>query len=74
MKNCFSIQGGPFTQYDESEVQSGALTWNLNGNSFLNAQWYQALHEGGNPTWVNTGLVYASGYVSYKRVYDQNSY
>lgn len=74
VKNCFSIQGGQFTQYDESEVQSGALTWKLNGNSFLNAQWYQALHEGGNPTWVNTGLVYATGEDSYESVYDQNSY
>lgn len=74
VKNSFSIQGGQFTQYDQDDVQSGALTWKLNGNSFLNAQWYQALYDGGNPTWVNVGLVYASGEDTYDCVHDEGSY
>ncbi|MGN0233673.1 MAG: T9SS type A sorting domain-containing protein [Bacteroidaceae bacterium] len=74
VKNCFSTQGGQFTQFDPSEVSTGSLTWKLNVKSFLNAQWYQDLHEGGNPTWVNGGLVYASGEDTYECVYDQDSY
>lgn len=74
VRNCYSVKGGQFTQFDASEVSTGALTWKLNGKSFVNAQWYQTLGEDEYPTWLEHGLVYASDEDGYQDVHDQGSY
>lgn len=72
--NCYSVKGGQFTQFDAEEVSTGALTWKLNGKSFVGARWYQTLGEDEYPTWQEHGLVYVSGEDAYLDVHDQDSY
>lgn len=74
VKNCFSTQGGQFTQFDKSETGTGELAWKLNGKSFLQAQWYQTIGEDEQPTWMEHGLVYESGEGSYSDAHDQDTY
>lgn len=74
VKNCFSVQGGQFTQFDKAEVSTGALAWKLNGKSFVGVQWYQTVGEDELPTWMEHGLVYESGEGTYDDVHDQASY
>ncbi len=67
-----STQLPTFTQDD---IASGALTWKLNGETFLDAKWYQTVGSDEKPVWDATrGLVYKNGEDSYESVVDEDSY
>lgn len=74
VKNCYSVTGGQFTQFDADEVSTGELTWKLNGKSFLTPQWYQTINEDEYPTWQPKGIVYADGEDSFADVHDEDTY
>ena len=73
--NCYSLSGIQWTKIEEEEIGSGALTWKLNGKSFLSPSWYQQIGEDELPGWDSTrGLVYENGENSYADVHDEDTY
>lgn len=73
--NNYSLYGKQGLPLDESELNTGALTWKLNGESFVDAQWFQTLGTDEHPVFDSThGLVYNTGEESYACVTDENSF
>lgn len=71
----FSTKGDQGTIIEDVDVASGKLTWLLNGESFLDAIWFQKIGEDAQPVWdAARGLVYCNGENSYASVYDEDSY
>ena len=61
MKNCYSTLGQG-TLVAAEQVRSGALTWKLNGEKFVDVTWYQTIGEDEHPTLAaGHGLVYNAG-------------
>ena len=66
MINCFSKYGtqGSAPNFGDEELQSGALCYKLNGESFINPSWFQTLDEDRHPVFDAThGTVYKAGEV-----------
>ncbi len=73
---CVSALESPqLPTISEDDIASGALTWKLNGESFLNVSWYQTVNQDEMPVWDSShGLVYKNGEDSYASVQDEASY
>ncbi len=73
---CVSALESPqLPTISEDDIASGALTWKLNGESFLNVSWYQTVNQDEMPVWDSShGLVYKNGEDSYASVYDESTY
>ena len=67
---------GQLPHIDADDAMSGALTWVLNGKSFLGASWYQTLGgENEHPMFSDEwGLVYSKGDDGYADVHDESTY
>jgi len=80
-KNCYYLnpffnheEGSRVTKIAEEEIANGSLCYKLNGNSFLNASFFQTIGTDAQPVLDNTrGLVYAAG-ETYGDVHDDASF
>ena len=64
MTNCFSKHGtqGTAKNFGDEDLISGKLCYLLNGESFINPNWYQTIGEDPHPVWDSThGTVYMAG-------------
>ena len=70
----YATVGAQGTIVSLDDVVSGELTWKLNGESFLDATWFQTIGEDVQPTFVpNHGLVYKIG-ETLGSVYNEGTY